>query len=40
MEHAEHVLSIKKAIESTDKSLEEMRDEATREYEGNISSII
>ena len=33
-EHAEHVHSIKRGLESTDKSLEEMKAEAAREHKG------
>ena len=35
-EHAEHVQSVKRALELTDKSPEKMKMEATKEHEGNL----
>ena len=35
-EHAEHVRSVKRALESTDKSLEDLQAAAAKEHEGNL----
>ena len=35
-EHAEHVCSVKRALESTDKSLEDLQAAAAKEHEGNL----
>ena len=35
-EHAEHVCSVQRALESTDKSLEDLQSAAAKEHEGNV----
>ena len=35
-EHTEHVRSVQRALESTDKSLEDLQAAAAKEHEGNL----
>ena len=35
-EHAEHVRLVQRALESTDKSLEDLQAAAAKEHEGNL----